>query len=88
MIALWLYFTVEAVRSHPDIINPGELMDKLPLPESVLFASQVDRVFLVVHAGETRAPVVDGSLVQTCRQWLRQSRVGAQPDLSYSPMDI
>jgi hypothetical protein len=53
---------VEAVRSHPDIINPGELMDKLPLLESVLFASPVDRVFLVVHAGETRAPVVTAAL--------------------------
>lgn len=31
-------------------------------PESVLFASQVDRVFLVVHAGETRAPVVTAAL--------------------------
>lgn len=31
-------------------------------PESVLFASQVDRVFLVIHAGETRAPVVTAAL--------------------------
>ena len=31
-------------------------------PESVLFASQVDRVFLVVHAGETRVPVVEAAL--------------------------
>ena len=31
-------------------------------PESVLFASQVDRVFLVVHAGQTRAPVVAAAL--------------------------
>ena len=31
-------------------------------PESVLFASQVDRVFLVVHAGETRVPVVAAAL--------------------------
>ncbi len=31
-------------------------------PESVLFASQVDRVFLVVHAGRTRAPVVTAAL--------------------------
>jgi len=31
-------------------------------PESVLFASQVDRVFLVIHAGRTRAPVVTAAL--------------------------
>lgn len=31
-------------------------------PESVLFASQVDRVFLVVHAGETRVQVVTAAL--------------------------
>ena len=30
--------------------------------ESVLFASQVDRVFLVVHAGETRVQVVTAAL--------------------------
>jgi len=30
--------------------------------ESVLFAPQVDRVFLVIHAGETRVPVVAAAL--------------------------
>ncbi len=43
------------------------LVDGPPInvyPESPLYASQVDRVLLVVHAGKTRVPVVAKALAK------------------------
>lgn len=45
---------------YPLVIVDGPAVNLCP--ESLLFASQVDRVFLVVHAGETRVPVVTAAL--------------------------
>lgn len=45
---------------YPLVIVDGPAVNLFP--ESALFASQVDRTFLVVHAGETRVPVVEAAL--------------------------
>ena len=36
----------------------------MPIPESVLYAAQVDRTFLVVHSGVTRVPVIKTALAK------------------------
>jgi capsular exopolysaccharide synthesis family protein len=53
-------FLQKLSTSYAPVIVDGPAVNLCP--ESVLFASQVDRVFLVVHAGETRVQVVEAAL--------------------------
>ena len=50
-------------REYATIIIDGPAVNVSP--ESVLYAAQVDRIFLVVHAGITRVQVVSTALDQT-----------------------
>jgi polysaccharide biosynthesis transport protein len=52
----------ELSRQFPLVIIDGPAL--CAYPESVLYAGQMDRTFLVVHAGVTRVPVVQTALAK------------------------
>lgn len=49
-------------KGYPFVVIDGPAINVFP--ESIMYASQVDRVFLVVHAGVTRVPVVSAALAK------------------------
>ena len=49
-------------QQFPLVIIDGPALN--PFPESVLYAAQADRTFLVVHSGMTRVPVIKTALAK------------------------